>query len=294
MTVPGMARAAVVAAIAIFAATYAPGNPRPAPVKRVAFELDRPDFVKPAIGSRSPGVVDYPITMFDYTDRQHYITNGRSVSFQFPSRYYWTMLPHPDEAALLFSIGFDRQTGEPWSLVPGASKMSLAERAKREAEVGLSVLRDILRPTSEDLKAARARGVVEPETIEERFKSCIDVFHWIGGEYCGYEMFEQCGRGTAAVRAAQDSPLDKASIFARPDGAGGYDRIVVCNQTDRHGWCRTEAPHDVVKSVKVYFGGPALCEADGVVAQANALLRKHTVKRTAARPGWGVPYVGPR
>jgi hypothetical protein len=277
MSLRGAASAAIVTAIAVFAVTYSPGNPSNDPVRKVVAQPDRPDIAKPAIGTQLAENADYPVTMFQYADQEHYITNGRSVSFQFPPRYYEHLLPRRGEAALHVNIGFDRETGEPWSFVQaGLPHMSLAEKARRRATASLSVL-GTFRPQSKDLAAARAKGVIKPDAIKQGWKSCLDVFHWLGGEYCGYEMFEQCERGTADARAAQDSPFNTASIFARPDGAGGYSRIVVCNQADKHGWCRTDAPHDIVKSVTVYFGGPALCKADDVVAQAGELLRKHTL-----------------
>src|SRR5262245_14003119 len=78
----------------------------------------RPDVIKPVVGIASPIGKTYPVTLYEYVDREHYIVSGRTITYGFPSAYYSSPLPRPGRSVLHFSIQFDLATGVPWTKVP--------------------------------------------------------------------------------------------------------------------------------------------------------------------------------
>jgi len=258
-------------------------------------QFGRPDVIKPKRGLTIPSGDTFPVTVYEYVDKDRHITTGRTITYSFPPSYYFGLLPRPGESALTFGVHFDLATGKSWKsapeqlLHPDADQGARAEAARRKVAATISFYGSIL-AKSEHLNAAKARGVVDVEDISVLSMSCYGEYHWIGSEICGFEMFEHCSRHNPMLRKKQAYPFNVAAIFARPDGMGGYDRIVECNHTDELGWCRTQEPHPVAKGFEVYFGGPNLCQVNEIVAAAKELLDRHVTEETGPREGWGKPY----
>jgi hypothetical protein len=78
----------------------------------------------------------------------------------------------------------------------------------------------------------------------------------------------------------QDYPFGVASVFAKPDGAGGYTHIVECNQVSETGWCWVVQPHPVAGSYRIHFGGPQLCQVEKVIDASDRLLEAHKLTET--------------
>jgi hypothetical protein len=262
-------------------------------VRRTA-ESMRPDIVKPKLGMTLPRGETYPVTVYEYADRDHFIATGRTLTYSFsPAYYYNALLPEPGASALHFLVGFDLETSGPWLKAPlrrpGLDAERRLEASRRKVEAIISPFEHLL-PESRHLEAAKARGPVAIADISTISKSCWDDYNWIGRQYCGFEMFEQCTRDNPLARAEQIYPFNSASIFARPDGRGGYDRVIECNHSSELGWCSTDLPHPIAKSFRINFGGANLCRWEQAVFAAERIFADHLTGATGPREGWGKPY----
>jgi hypothetical protein len=261
---------------------------------RIAY-LGRPDVVKPEIGYVIPSGETYPVTVYEYVDRDNFIVSGRTITYSFPPSYYVDPLPRVGESVLSFGIWFDTVTGNSWAEAPkdlrepGPDVRKQQEAAERHAEASI-YLRAPVPPRSEDLASAKNRGKVDIEDIPATTVSCPGEYRWLGTEYCGFEMFEQCSRGNLQSRNAQAYPFSDASIFAKANSEGGYKRIVKCDQTSALGWCSTKNEHQLGRDFLVYFGGAKLCEVEGVVKAASDIFSQHITAQTPPKDGWGRPH----
>lgn len=256
----------------------------------------RPDIIPPEIGLTIPRGNTFPVTIYEYVDQDHHIVSGRTITYSFPPAYYSGPLPRRGQSALHFAVAFDLDSGVAWSSrpewlrLPKPGTEASVQAAGRKALITVSVI-SIGGPKQRDLAAAKSRGAVDIAAIPTVTVVRPREYHWIGAEYCDFEMFERSSRGNPLARQELPYPFNTAMIFAHPDGKGGYDRIIECNPVTPLGWCWTHEPHPIARDTKIYFGGSKLCKWDDVVAKATDLLRRHVTGETAAVEGWGQPYV---
>src|SRR5215213_4296446 len=81
---------------------------------RIAY-LGRPDVVKPEIGYVVASGETYPVTVYEYVDRDNFIVSGRTITYSFPPSYYVDPLPRVGASVLTFGIWFDTVTGGSWA-----------------------------------------------------------------------------------------------------------------------------------------------------------------------------------
>ena len=80
--------------------------------------LARPDIVEPQVGSVIASGDTYPVTVYEYLDRDNFIVSGRTITYSFSPSYYVDPLPPPGESVLNFGIAFDADTGGSWADAP--------------------------------------------------------------------------------------------------------------------------------------------------------------------------------
>jgi hypothetical protein len=252
----------------------------------------RPDVVPPRIygsGFASSSMKTVDVSMYEYTDKVKWITNGRSITFRIPIAYLSFTAALSGGAQSHIPIDFDYETGEPWTREHFATlRAQSALEAPRSADAyasypGLRRLGASLSIFHRPFDEKQARGLLGAKQGNS---------HWIYRHYvyvedsiCGYDMFRKdYGYGARHLRPPR-YPFNKATIFARASN-NGYDTMVECTWLGDHAWCHATREFDGFP-LTVYFDGSRLCDVDAVFARATEVLNGFVVQRTPPVEGWG-------
>jgi len=261
---------------------------------------ERPDRIKPYPGFVSdltPGE-DAVVKLYEYTHT--YITTGRSQTFRIEKPYGPGRGPYDGAPVFRTKMAFDLEDRTPLQRSEGVYRRKGFDRiydSVNEFEAHRQVIATLssssphrgFRRRLNGLKAARAEPAVKPGDIKPGPRTTGPPYHWLGRTYCGYKMFEAQDISNRLARAKQIYPFNTASVFARPDGTGGYEQVVTCNHVSRFGWCWIDELYRPINgTLRVNFGGPQLCErADEVVAAARQMFADRLIAETEPVPGWG-------
>jgi hypothetical protein len=253
----------------------------------------RPDQIRPHIygsGIDRDNMEPVDVTIYEYTDRENWITNGRSITLRIPIAYLTFSAALAGGAQAEISMDFDYETGEPWTRRHSSSlrdqhaaeapKSSDANRfypGIRRMSATLSVLH---RPFGErQAKGLLAAKLGKPDWL---YKNYV----YLNQSICDYDMFRnQTIHGTKHL-VPPHYPFDRATTFARRDVATGYDTIVECVALNEHAWCRATREFEGFP-LTIHFDGSRLCKVDAVFDHAVQVLNGLVVQRTSAVEGWG-------
>lgn len=218
------------------------------------------------------------VSMYEYVDRNKWITNGRSITLRIPTAYltFDSALRSGPQSAI--SVGFDHDTLEPWSVMETAAPKSQPSVLRaRNVGATLSIFdRPFDQRIAKELLEAKQGG---PSLLYRDYVA-------VSGSFCGHDMF-WIGRARGAVTYVVSQPFDRANTFARISSTGEYDTLVRC-ETDQFGaWCRATREFEGFP-LTIYFDDERLCDIDATFQKTTELLGRFVASRTAPMEGWGL------
>lgn len=228
------------------------------------------------------------VTIYEYTDREKWITNGRSITLRIPIAYLTFSAALSGGAQSVISIDFDYDTKEPWT------REHAAVRARTEGDASgstdgspgpvrtarmsanLSIFdRPFDKRQSDGLTAAKSGN---PDWF---YKDYV----YLDDSICGYDMFRDDNVHGVRHSSPPRYPFDEATVFARTSSSG-YDTMVECTWLGERAWCGATRTFDGFP-LTIHFDGDRLCEVDAAFARATGVLDGFVIERTAPVEGWG-------
>lgn len=243
-----------------------------AAVVLAAWQLtQRQDVIPPRIygsGYSSGDMRTVDVSMYEYTDKAEWITNGRSITLRIPIAYLSFTAPLAGGAQSVIPLDFDYETGEPW-----ASHIAAARRMSATLTI---FGHPFGKKQADGLLGARSGN------LDWLYKNYV----YLEDSICGYDMFRNDSVHGAQHAVPPPHPFDKATVFARASGSG-YDTMVECTWLGEHAWCHATRTFDGFP-LKIHFDGRRLCNVDAAFDRATEVLNGFIVQRTAPVEGWGL------
>jgi hypothetical protein len=253
----------------------------------------RPDQIPPHIygsGIDSSSMEPVDVTIYDYSNRDKWITNGRSVTFRIPIAYLTFDAALAGGAQAEISIDFDNETGEPWTRehfaalrtesvkdIPKSADLHTTYHWLRRMSTTVSVFH---RPFDErQAKGLWGAKLGNPDWLYKQYV-------YLGDSICDYDMFENTDVHGTLDLVPPRYPFNKATVFARSRNGKSYDTMVECIWLSGNTWCHATRQFEGLP-LTVYFDGNRLCNVDAVFDRAAEMLEGFVVQRTAPVSGWG-------
>jgi hypothetical protein len=241
----------------------------------------RPDVLPPAIhgsGMKSIDMTPVDASIYEYVNRDKWITNGRSITLRVPTAYLTFDAALRGGPQSVISISFDHDTLEPWPIIESAAPKSQSDALRtRELVATLSIFEQ---PFNQHI----AEELFEAK--QNRPSILYRDYALVSGSFCGHDMF-WVGRARGNTTYVLRAPFDRANTFARISPNGDYDALVQC-EADRTGaWCRATREFERFP-LTVYFDDDRLCDLEETFSRAQELLGRFVVSRTDPKEGWGM------
>ncbi len=252
----------------------------------------RPDQIPPRIygsGYSTGSMTPVDVTIYEYTDRERWITNGRSITFRVPLAYFNFTTALSGGAQSEISIDFDYDTGEPWTREyfarlrdQGAAEAPKSSDAQttypwlRRLGAKLSVFRH---PFDE----REANGLLGAKLGNPDWYYKNHVY--LDDAICDYDMYRRRRHGAQHLTPPR-YPFDRATVFARVREGKSYDTMVECTALYHHAWCHATREFEGFP-LTIYFDGSRLCKVDAVFDRATEVLEGFVIQRTSPVEGWG-------
>ena len=231
----------------------------------------RPDVIPPRIygsGYSSSDMRPVEVSMYEYTDKIEWITNGRSITLRVPVAYLTFTAPLSGGAQSVIPLDFDYETGEP---------STRHTAMPRRISAKLTIFgHPFSKKQAEGLLGAKSGN---PHWLYKNYVYLTDTI-------CGYDMFRDGNVHGARHTTPPPYPFDKATVFARTS-SDGYDTMVECRWLGEHAWCGATRTFEGFP-LRIHFDGSRLCDVDTAFARATEILNGFVVQRTAPVEGWGV------